>query len=96
MKNNISKIRNEIVQLSECRRKEEQPQHHLAKELREDIINVPSHIFGEHKCKERGRTCENIADTNYVPNLKLYGLYPKIQDAITYLSSYADSFTQCD
>ncbi|KYN22252.1 hypothetical protein ALC57_05353 [Trachymyrmex cornetzi] len=95
VKNNILKIRNEIVQLSERRRKEEQPQHRLATELREDIINVPSHIFGEHKqCKERGRTCENIAKTNnqnYVPHLKLYGLYPKIQNAIAYLSAYADS-----
>ena len=40
------------------------------------------------------RTCENIADTNnqnYVANLKLDDLYPKIQDEITYLSAYADS-----
>jgi len=33
--------------------------------LRKDIINIPSHIFGERKrCKERDRIYENVTDTN--------------------------------
>ncbi|KYM93397.1 hypothetical protein ALC62_16002, partial [Cyphomyrmex costatus] len=95
VKNNIFKIRNDILQLSEYRREEKQPQHCLATKLREDVINVPSHIFGEHKrCKEHGRICENTTNSNeenYVPHLKSYGQYPKIQNAIIYLSVYADS-----
>jgi len=64
-------------------------------ELQKDILNIPSHIFGEHKrCEERGRSCKDnrdINEKNYVPFLKLYGLYQKIQNAITYLSAYSDS-----
>jgi len=29
-------------------------------ELRKDILNIPSHIFGEHKrCKKRDHKCED-------------------------------------
>jgi len=44
--------------------------------------------------EKRDRSCENIAETNtqnYVPYLQLYGLYPKIENAIKYLSAYSDS-----
>ena len=62
VKNNILKIRNKIVQLNECRRKKKQPR--LATELREDIVNISSHIFGKHKwCKKRDHIYENVADT---------------------------------
>lgn len=62
-------------------------------ELQKDILNIPSHIFGEHKkCKERGHICEkNDKIKNYVPDLKFYGLYQKIEHAITHLSAYSDS-----
>lgn len=40
------------------RREENQPQHLKAIELQKDILNIPSHVFGEYKrCKERGRQC---------------------------------------
>lgn len=33
----------------------------------------------------------NERKINYVPYLKLYGLYQKIENAITYISGYSDS-----
>jgi len=94
VKNNILTIRKEIMQVASERRKEMQPQHYKAAELRKDILNIPSHVFGEHKrCKERGRKCEDDRKTNknYVPFIKLHGLYPKIESAIMYIAAYSDS-----
>jgi hypothetical protein len=76
------------------RMKEQQPQDYKARELRLDILNIPSHVFGQHKrCKERGRKCEENRETeqNYVPLLKLHDLYKKVEDAMKYLSVHADS-----
>ncbi|XP_067216539.1 uncharacterized protein [Linepithema humile] len=95
IKNNILNIRKEVEEAAKLRRKEQQtPQHHKAIELQQDILNIPSHIFGEHKrCESRGRICtENgKTTTNYVPHLKSYGLYERIEKAISYLSCYSDS-----
>lgn len=62
-------------------------------ELQNDILNIPSHVFGEHKrCKACDRICkENDNKKNYVPYFKLYGLYPKIETATMYLSGYSES-----
>jgi len=71
-----------------------QPQHYKAAELRKDILNIPSHVFDEHKrCKERGCKCEDDRKTNknYVSFIKLHGLYPKIESAIMYIAAYSDS-----
>jgi len=78
---NILKIRKEVTLAASLRKEAQQPQHYKATELRFDILNIPSHVFGEHKrCKERGRKCEDDRETekNYVPFLKLYGLYLNI------------------
>lgn len=95
VKKNILNIRKEVIEAAAIRRKETQPHHHKAKELQKDILNIPSHIFGEHKrCKECGRECEDNHDEtekNYVPFLKLHGLYSAIESAIRYLSAYSDS-----
>ncbi|XP_067203566.1 uncharacterized protein [Linepithema humile] len=92
--NNILKIRKEVVEAATLRREENIPHHSKATELQKDILNIPSHIFGEHKrCKERGRICEENREKmqNYVPYLKFHGLYQKIESAVTYLSAYSDS-----
>ncbi|KAL6416596.1 hypothetical protein ACFW04_013324 [Cataglyphis niger] len=77
------------------RTNEKQPQHYQTMELQKGILNIPSHIFGEHKqCETRGyiRT-ENCNKTkkNYVPFLKLHDLYSKIENTIMYLSGYSKS-----
>ncbi|KMQ86118.1 hypothetical protein RF55_14999 [Lasius niger] len=94
VKNNILKIRKEVIEAATLRREERQPQHYQAMELQKDIWNIPSHIFGEYKrCEARGICKENCNETkkNYVPFLKLHGLYPKIESAVMYLSAYSES-----
>ncbi|XP_072750547.1 uncharacterized protein [Anoplolepis gracilipes] len=93
VKNNILKIRKKVIEAAALRREEKLPHHDKATKLQKDILNIPSHIFGEHKrCKERDRTCEENCEKiqNYVPYLKLYGLY-EIESAVKYLSAYSDS-----
>jgi len=94
VKNNILKIRKEILEAAALRRGEKLPHHDKATELQKDILNIPSHIFGEHKrCNQRGHRCEENREKiqNYVPYLKLHGLYDKIESAVKYLSAYSDS-----
>jgi len=59
VKNNILNIRKEVTLAASLRKEEQQPQHYKAMELRFDILNIPSHVFGEHKCKERSRKCKD-------------------------------------
>ena len=67
------------------------------KDLQRNILNIPSHIFGEHKrCKDYGFNCNRDADSlenevNYVPYLKAHGFYKRIQDHVKYLRFHADS-----
>lgn len=94
VKNNILKIRKEVIEAAALRRGEKLPHHDKATELQKDILNIPSHIFGEHKgCNQRGRRCEENREKiqNYVPYLKFHGLYDKIESAVRYLSVYSDS-----
>jgi len=82
------------MQVASERRKKMQPQHYKVAELRKDILNIPSHVFGEHKrCKEGDRKCEDDRETNknYVPFIKLHGLYSKIESVIMYIAAYSDS-----
>ncbi|KMQ89298.1 hypothetical protein RF55_11082 [Lasius niger] len=93
VKSNILNIRKEVIEAIDLRKKQEQPHHDKAKELQKDILNIPSHIFGEHKrCKERGHICDlDETKKNYVPFLKLHDLYQRVEKAIIYLSAYSDS-----
>ncbi|XP_070523169.1 uncharacterized protein [Cardiocondyla obscurior] len=93
VKINILNIRKEVQSLAELRRKESKPQHCKAKALQKDILNIPSHVFGEHRrCEALGRMCKsNKTEKNYVPYLKLFGLYEKIENAFIRLSGYSDS-----
>ncbi|KMQ87037.1 hypothetical protein RF55_13797 [Lasius niger] len=92
VKTNILKIRKEVTKAIDLRKEEKQPDHYKAMEQK-DILNIPGHIFGEHKqCKKRGRICDyDETKKNYVPFLKLHGLYQKVESAIVYLSGYSDS-----
>ena len=94
VKNNILNIRKEVEKVAEIRRKEKgMSQHNKAIELQKDILNIPNHIFGDHKqCEARGRICkDNENEKNYVPSLKSFSLYDKIENAISYISCYSDS-----
>ncbi|XP_077257955.1 uncharacterized protein LOC143895049 [Temnothorax americanus] len=95
VKSNILNFRKVMVKAAEQRRKKQTSQHIKVVELQEDISNIPSHIFGEHKqCEARGRQCKKNGDKmekNHVPSLKSFGLYQKIESAITYISTKAYS-----
>ncbi|XP_076549399.1 uncharacterized protein LOC117605294 [Osmia lignaria lignaria] len=95
IKKNILNIRRAVVLAVKARKQEKGPQHIKARELQKDILSIPSHIFGEHKeCNSRSHTCmrdENRAEKNYVPSLKLFGLYNEVEKAIRFLSCYSDS-----
>ncbi|XP_076545845.1 uncharacterized protein LOC117609781 [Osmia lignaria lignaria] len=95
IKKNILNIRRAVVLAVNARKQEKGPQHIKARELQKDILSIPSHIFGEHKeCNSRNHTCMpdvNRAEKNYVPSLKLFGLYSEVEKAIRFLSCYSDS-----
>ncbi|KAL0116394.1 hypothetical protein PUN28_009782 [Cardiocondyla obscurior] len=45
-------MRKQVQSLAELRRKESKPHHCKARVLQKDILNISSHVFGEHKrCK---------------------------------------------
>ncbi|EZA47269.1 hypothetical protein X777_16541 [Ooceraea biroi] len=55
VKINILKIRKEVLRLAAVQRKRSQSDHVKAMDLQKAILNIPSHIFSEHKrCKEHG------------------------------------------
>jgi hypothetical protein len=64
-------------------------------ELRKDILNIPSHIFGEHKeCANRGYFCDGhrkVGEINHVPELVQRGLYEKLMDVVTQLTPHVES-----
>lgn len=61
-------------------------------ELRQDILNVPSRIFGEHeKCKNLGDKCVMKEETNHVIAMKRHGLYDKVVGVIASLADESES-----
>ena len=95
IKSNILTIRKEVEKAAELRRKEQRPQHCKIIELQKDILNIPNHVFGEHKeCEARGLMCKengNEMEKNYIPYLKFHSLYQHIENAIMFISGYSDS-----
>lgn len=67
--------------------------------LKRDIMNVGSHVFGEHKeCARIGYFCDGILKENminYVPELSAAGFYVRLQTALKQLSWNAKSLL-CD
>jgi len=93
VKSNMKNIRENVTKAAAARRAEKKPLHELTTELQKDIINIPSHVFGEHKqCKERGLICiRDEKEANHVPYLKLHALYQKVEAPLRYLSCFSDS-----
>lgn len=58
-------------------------------ELRKDILNIPNHVFGDHKqCREK--KCD-FNSKNYVQASKKFGFFQKVEDAIIHLSQHSES-----
>lgn len=66
--------------------------------LKIDLSNVISHVFGEHnECATIGYFCDGSQkenEENYIPQLKKYGLYEKVQNALRYISWNSKSLLQ--
>lgn len=93
----ILRCRTAITKAAEYRRKEDTSNPEKVNRLRLDILNMPSHVFGEHKsCKERGYFCElepQPASTtgNLVPGLISADLYPAVTEVVKDLSRHSRS-----
>lgn len=72
-----------------------QPLYVRVEDLRKDIKNGPSHVFGEHgSCAERGYFCDgNLkpGEINLVEDMKLTGVFQEIQSAMHRLTEHASS-----
>lgn len=94
---NLLRCRMAVTKATEHRKTEDWPISEKIKNLREDILNIPSHVFGEHKrCAERGYFCQLDTSTapaasNLVPQLISVGLYPAIHDIFRDLSRHSRS-----
>lgn len=70
------------------------PETTRTEELERDIINGPSHVFGEHKkCKERGYFCEGSKpeEENLVPDLTSAGIYQEVMSAVHRVAFHSSS-----
>lgn len=94
---NLLRSRVAVTKATEHRKAEDLPTSEKVENLRQDILNIPSHIFGEHKgCVERGYFCQLDKSTapeerNLVPNLISVGLYQPIMDVFRDLSHHSRS-----
>lgn len=63
--------------------------------LYQDILNVPSHVFGEHKnCKKLNWPCRGLnllGEENVMPILRNTDAYSKICEGLRYLGRYAEN-----
>lgn len=69
-----------------------------ADNLRKDLINGPSHVFGEHgRCKDIGYFCNGIpkdGEVNNVEDMKQCGIYQKVMTAVNCLADYSTHLIQ--
>ena len=93
---NKLRIREEILFRAKQRREDKSMT--LEKKIRmlfEDIVNVPSHVFGEHeKCAQLSWECggkREEGEENHVPRLRKMGVYQKVHVLHKQLAEHAES-----
>ncbi|XP_046141668.1 uncharacterized protein LOC114881703 [Osmia bicornis bicornis] len=95
VKDNALRLRTGIKKAAEYRFKEKIQLLDQIKNLKEDMKNVLSHVFGEHKeCQKLAYFCNKYSDpnrVNYVPRLKQAGIYQSIEEAMQPLFAQAES-----
>jgi hypothetical protein len=95
LENSTMKFRNAVTKAIEFRKNESTSMTQKIRDLRNDILNIPSHVFGEHKrCAEIGYFCNGTlkdGEQNIVPQLTELGLFEKLEVAITHLSIFCES-----
>nr|XP_033323545.1 uncharacterized protein LOC117218921 [Megalopta genalis]XP_033323546.1 uncharacterized protein LOC117218921 [Megalopta genalis]XP_033323547.1 uncharacterized protein LOC117218921 [Megalopta genalis] len=95
VENTILKMRIAVVKATKYRLKENVPLDQKMNNLRKDLMNIPSHVFGEHKeCRELGYFCDRAINgdkDNLVPHLTKIGTYSRIQEIFQPLLAHAES-----
>jgi hypothetical protein len=93
----VMRLRTAVTKAIEYRKKGTDSIEVKAKKLRGDIINGPSHIFGEHRrCNELKYFCKKTAsdETNHVPAMRQCGLYQKVMAAVDTLADQSRHLIQ--
>lgn len=94
---NLLRCRTAISKATEHRKKENVSTEARVENLRQDILNIPSHVFGEHKnCAERGYFCQLDTSSappnlNIVPSLVSVGLYSLVTGVFRDISRHSRS-----
>lgn len=94
---NILRCRAAVTKAVKYRKAEDGTLHSKCMNLREDILNGPSHVFGEHKqCIRQKYFCNGSkeGEINYVPDLVKCGLYSKIMAGVGVLVDNVKSLVQ--
>ncbi|XP_031330713.1 uncharacterized protein LOC116161496 [Photinus pyralis] len=98
LSNNILRCRTAVVKAIKYRRSEANTSlEDNIKNLRKDIINSVSHIFGEHlNCSELRYFCEKTEpdQNNYMSDFRTLNLDEKLMDAVRYLAGHSRSLLE--
>lgn len=89
----LLRCRAAVTKAIEYRKKEDVINTIKIAALRKDILNGPSHVFGEHRhCEELGYFCKGPKDgePNYIPDMIKTGLYPRIMEAVNGLADFSN------
>lgn len=83
----ILKLRRAVTEAVKHRKTEETPLEEKIALLQADILNGPSHVFGDHcKCSQYFCSGPKEGEKNLVPELKSSGLYEQIMKSVKYLA----------
>lgn len=94
IKNNLLRFRAAVTKSIQHRLQEDVPLHDKISNLRSDILNSPSHIFGEHKsCSKIAYFCKEkeVAGNTVIHDMRLTPLYDKMMTPVRYLANHAKS-----
>lgn len=90
----IMRLRTAITKAIVHRKAGEEPAHIKIQLLKKDIINSPSHVFGEHlHCSELDYFCDGVAkegEENHVPDMKKCGVYKKVMEAVNRVADFSN------
>lgn len=94
----ILRIRTAMAKAVQYRLEENNTMEEKIVNLKMDMNNIISHVFGEHNaCARIGYFCDESQkenEENYIPQLKKCGLYEKLQNALKQISWHFKSLLQ--
>ena len=96
LRQNMKRLRYSVTSAIRHRKgQQDLPRYRRVEELRQDIVNGPYHVFGQHnQCKNRDYFCDGAAkpgESNLIPSMKETGFFQEIQSAIHRVAANASS-----